>query len=64
MYVGDEGDTFNRITNSTIRYVYNTFTSEKKKYSAKPPSFTGDATQFSWWMSKIYSHIIGVDDEM
>ncbi|KEH15965.1 hypothetical protein MTR_0412s0010, partial [Medicago truncatula] len=26
--------------------------------------FNGDSTQFSWWKSKIYSYIIGIDDEL
>ena len=36
----------------------NNSTSEKNNYSVRPPSFNGDATQFSWWKSKMYSHII------
>lgn len=30
--------------------------------STRPPSFNGDATHFSVWKSKMYSHIICVDD--
>jgi len=44
--------------------VDNTSIFEKNSYSVKHPSFKGDVTQFSWWKSKIYSHIIGVDDEL
>ena len=29
----------------------------------RPLSFNGDTTQFSWPKSKMYSNIIGVDDE-
>jgi len=39
--------------------VNNTSTSDKNT-----SSFNGEATQFSWWKSKMYSHIIGVDDEL
>jgi len=44
--------------------VNNTTTSEKNNYSGKPSSFNGDATQFSWWKRKMYSHIIGIYDEL
>lgn len=48
---------------AAIRFDYNnTSTSEKNNYSIRPPSFNGDAAKFSWWKSKMYSHIIEVDD--
>jgi hypothetical protein len=49
--------------NVTINYNYNT-TNEKHNFSVKPPSFSGDITQFLWWKSKMYGYIIGVDDEL
>ena len=38
--------------------------SDKISYLARPPSFSEDAAQFSLWKSKMYSHIIDVDDEL
>jgi hypothetical protein len=48
---------------AAIRFDYNnTSTFEKNNYSVRPPSFNGDAAKFSWWKSKMYCHIIEVDD--
>lgn len=41
---------------------YSTF--EKNNYVAMPPTFNGDSTKFEWWKSKMYTHIIGLDDEL
>ena len=30
----------------------------------KPPMFNGDPEMFSWWKTKMYSHIMGMDDEL
>ena len=30
----------------------------------KPPMFNGDPKMFSWCKSKMYSHIIGMDEEL
>lgn len=53
---------------------YGGFPKQKKKFKdriqifflqkAKPPFFNGNATQLSWWKSKMYSYIIGIDDEL
>lgn len=48
--------------NNGIPYDYNT--TEKSHYSARPPSFSGDSTQFEWWKSKMYTYIIGLNDEL
>ncbi|KAK2359506.1 putative mitochondrial protein [Trifolium repens] len=34
------------------------------KSSNKAPKFKGDASTFSWWKDRIYSHLIGLDDEL
>ncbi|WJX24389.1 25S rRNA (cytosine(2870)-C(5))-methyltransferase [Trifolium repens] len=34
------------------------------KSSNKAPKFNGDASTFSWWKDRIYSHLIGLDDEL
>ena len=44
--------------------ITNTSTSEKNNYFMRPPSFNGDVAHFSWWKSKMYNHIIGVDDQL
>jgi len=44
--------------------VNNTSTTEKNNYSAKPPFFNGDATQFFWWKRKMYNYIIEMDDDL
>ena len=49
-----------------IPYDYNS-TIRKHERSAnhnKPPMFNGDPEMFSWWKSKMYSHIIGMDEEL
>jgi len=51
-----------RNNNSIVNYDYNTSPTEKNNYSMRPLSFNGDATQFSWWTSKMYNHIICVGD--
>ncbi|KAK2382688.1 hypothetical protein QL285_070205 [Trifolium repens] len=28
------------------------------------PKFNGDSSLFSWWKDRIYSHLIGIDDEL
>jgi len=51
-------------TSETNNTDHNTFTSDKNSFLVRPPSFNGDAAQFSWWKSKMYSHIIGVVNEL
>lgn len=46
---------------SGIPYDYNTI--EKSHYSGRPLTFTTDSTQFEWWKRKMYTYIIGLDDE-
>ena len=36
----------------------------EEKSSNKAPKFNGDASTFSWWKDRIYSHLIGLDDEL
>src|SRR4030067_48531 len=37
---------------------------ERSFNNSRPPMFTGEAEKFPWWKSKLYSHIIGIDDEL
>lgn len=46
----------------TINNDYNTY--EKNNYTARPPTFNGDFTEFEWWKTKMQTHILGLDDEL
>jgi len=46
----------------TIPYDYGT--KDKSSGSNKPPMFNGDPETFSWWKTKMYSHIMGLDEEL
>src|SRR4030066_1047347 len=37
---------------------------ERSSHNSRPPLFTGEEEKFSWWKSKLYSHIIGIYDEL
>ena len=45
-------------------YSNNTNKNEKSANHNKPPMFNGDPEMFSWWKCKMYSHIIGMDEEL
>ena len=49
-----------------IPYDYSKTTSKHERSSNhnKPPMFNGDPEMFSWWKTKMYSHFIGMDDEL
>ena len=49
-----------------IPYDYNSTISKHKRSANhnKPPMFNGDPEMFSWWKTKMYSHIIGMDEEL
>jgi len=54
-------------TNPThvVSHDYKSSTSDSKNsYSARPSSFIGYVEQFSSWKSKMYSHIIDIDEEL
>jgi len=38
--------------------------SDKKVDSGKVPKFNGDPEEFSWWKTKFYSYIMGLDEEL
>ena len=47
-----------------IPYDYsNNNKNERSANHNKPPMFNGDPEMFSWWKTKMYSHIMGMDDE-
>ena len=45
-------------------YSINTNKHERSANHNKPPMFNGDPEMFSWWKTKMYSHIMGMDDEL
>jgi len=48
---------------SSAAVSYNYGNNDKKSGSYKPPMFNGDLETFSWWKSKMYSHVIGIAEE-
>jgi len=45
-------------------YYNNTSKHERSSNHNKPPMFNGDPEMFSLWKTKMYSHVIGMDDEL
>jgi len=64
MSFDNEPDTSGRNHQVVVYYDHNTSKVEKNNYYMKPLFFNGDAAQFSWWKSKMYNHIVGIDDEL
>src|SRR4030065_1042305 len=59
-----ETDTSGREDYSSVSHNYDNERDRGNNSHGRPPLFTGDAEKFSWWKSKLYSHIIGIDDEL
>jgi len=49
--------------NNDIPYDYGT-SDDKKSGSNKAPRFNGNPEEFSWWKTNMYSHIMGLDEEL
>jgi len=52
---------------AVIPYDYSSINTNKNDRNAnrnKPPMFNGDPEMFSWWKTKMYSHIMGMNDEL
>jgi len=49
--------------NNVVSYDYGT-SDDKKSDSSKASRFNGDPETFSWWKTKMYSFIMGLDDEL
>jgi hypothetical protein len=49
--------------NNAVHYDYGT-SDDKKSDSSKSPRIYGYPEEFSWWKTKMYSHIKGLDDEL
>ena len=47
---------------SDVGYDYGT--EDKKSDSNETPWFNGDPEEFSWWKTKMYSYIMGLDEEL
>jgi len=50
-------------SHSVVSYVYGT-SEDKKSDSNKAPRFNGDPGEFSWWKTKMYSYVMGLDEEL
>lgn len=37
---------------------------QSTSYIARLPTLSGNSIEFDWWKSKIYTHIIGLEDEL
>lgn len=37
---------------------------QSTSYIARPPTLSGKSTDFDWWKINMYTHIIGLDDEL
>lgn len=48
--------------NNVVPFDYSA--SEKNSYISNPPTFDGNSTEFEWWKIKMYTYIIGFDDEL
>jgi hypothetical protein len=44
---------------AAVSYDYGT--NDKSSGSRKPPMFNADPDTLSWWKTKMYSHIMGLD---
>ena len=49
--------------NNVVHYDYGT-SDDKKSDSGKAPNFNGNPEEFSWWKTNMYSHIMGLDEEL
>ncbi|KAK2427626.1 hypothetical protein QL285_026194 [Trifolium repens] len=49
---------------ANMKAVSHDYEVNEDKSSNKAPKFNGDASTFSWWKDRIYSHLIGLDDEL
>ena len=58
--MGDTSDS--NVIGSSMPHDYSSH--EKIHYYAKPQAFNGYSTHFEWWKRKMYTYIIGLDDEL
>jgi len=49
--------------NNVVHYDYGT-SDDKKSDSNRASKFNGNTEEFSWWKTNMYSHIMGLDDEL
>lgn len=57
-----ESDSGSPNPHASINHDY--ITSEKNDYTALPPTFNGESTEFEWQKRKMYTNIIGLNDEL
>ena len=62
---GEEASGSGSGSGAVVHYDYNNNNrNERSAYHNKPPMFNGDPEMFSWWKTKMYSHIMGMDEEL
>jgi len=49
---------------AAIHYDYGTSDDKSSDSNNKAPMFNGDPETFSWWKTKMYSFIMGLDEEL
>jgi len=52
------------VSEDSIVVSYDCGTDDNSSGSYKPSMFNGDPDTFSWWKSKMYSHVIDIDEEL
>jgi hypothetical protein len=50
------------VSGAIVSYDYGT--NDKSSGSSKPSMFNGDPDTFSWWKTKMYCHIMGLDEKL
>ncbi|KEH41562.1 hypothetical protein MTR_1g052330 [Medicago truncatula] len=58
---GDEPGSSQNNNNNVVPYDYG---NNKKSDAGKVSKFNGDPEEFSWWKTKFYSHVMGLDEEL
>lgn len=62
MYGVSECESGTPTPHTAVNYDYSN--PEKKKYTARPPNFSGNFNKFEWWKRKMYTHTICLDDNL
>jgi len=63
MSYGEASSSGAGVSNNVVAYDYGT-SEDKKSHSNKASRFNGDPEEFSWLKTKMYSYIMGLDEEI
>ena len=62
---GDEASGSGSGSGAAVHYDYsNNNKNERSSNHNKPPMFNVDPEMLSWWKTKMYSHIMGMDEKL